>query len=64
MLEAVGLDSLTVVWSQVKVCADLHLVGKKFIKSLPKEHVNDLFDPERLELRPEMERIVFAVGEF
>src|SRR6056297_1468930 len=54
MIEALCVVFVTVVGSQVEVCADLHLLGEEFDDISPKERVSDSFEPFRLELRPEV----------
>jgi hypothetical protein len=53
-IEAVCIVFVTVVGPQVEVCAGLHLLGEQFYDVLPKECVSDLFEPFRLELRPQV----------
>ncbi len=54
MIEPVRVVLITVIGPQVEVCTDLHLLGEEFDDIPPKERVSDSFEPERLELRPEM----------
>jgi hypothetical protein len=54
VIEAVCIVFVTVVGPQVEVCADLHLLREQFDDILSKECVSDSFEPERLELRPEV----------
>jgi hypothetical protein len=55
---------VTVVGSQVEVCAELHLPKKQFIEIFLKMRVSDLFEQIWIEFHPEIVGYLLASGPF